>query len=57
MIMAAVATLNHETRYSGLDPESSGFLLDTGLRRYDGFEMCFTLKVGAGGTANKPWTN
>lgn len=48
--MATGTIPNHETRHSGpgfkhagvTDPESSGFLLDTGFRRYDEFFMCFT---------------
>ena len=42
--MVICVTPDNETRHSGLDPESSDFLLDTGLRRYDDFKACFTLK-------------
>ena len=40
--MVICVTPDNETRHSGLDPESSDFLLDTGLRRYDDFKVCFT---------------
>ena len=39
--MVVNAAFNDETRHSGLDPESSGLFLDTGVRRYDELEGIF----------------
>ena len=39
--MVVNAAFNDETRHSGLDPESSGLFLDTGVRRYDELEGTF----------------